>query len=58
MQRIGNVRGRRNAPVVKPKNFKETAARLWRYFGKERKLLGLVFALVLFGSGIGLFAPY
>ena len=58
MQRIGNIRGRSNAPVVKPKNFKETAARLWRYFGKEKAILGLVFVLVLLGSGIGLFAPY
>nr|WP_242850893.1 ABC transporter ATP-binding protein [Clostridium algidicarnis] len=45
-------------PVVKPKNFKETLIRLWEYFGKERKLLIVIFTLVIIGSAFGLLVPY
>nr|WP_253197385.1 ABC transporter ATP-binding protein [Clostridium algidicarnis] len=45
-------------PVVKPKNFKETLIRLWEYFGKERKLLIVIFTLVIISSAFGLLVPY
>ncbi|MEW9094918.1 MAG: ABC transporter ATP-binding protein [Clostridiaceae bacterium] len=50
--------GRGMKPVVKPKNFKETFLRLWTYFGKERKLLLVVFSLIIISSALGLLAPY
>jgi ATP-binding cassette, subfamily B, multidrug efflux pump len=45
-------------PVVKPKDFKGTIKRLWSYFGKERKLLTVVFTIILIDSIIVLFAPF
>ncbi|WP_029452652.1 ABC transporter ATP-binding protein [Clostridium algidicarnis] len=51
-------RNRGMQPVVKPKNFKETLIRLWEYFGKERKLLIVIFTLVIIGSAFGLLVPY
>ncbi len=45
-------------PVVKAKNFKGTVRRLWYYFGKERKLLSLVFLLVVCSAAIALATPY
>ncbi|MBC8061218.1 MAG: ABC transporter ATP-binding protein [Clostridiaceae bacterium] len=57
----GRNRSGRNgarAPVIKPKNLKGTMLRLWKYFGSERKLLIIIFALVIVGSGIGLVVPY
>ncbi|WP_315116439.1 ABC transporter ATP-binding protein [uncultured Clostridium sp.] len=50
--------GRGMKPVVKPKNFKETFLRLWTYFGKERKLLLVVFSLIIISSALGLMVPY
>ncbi len=46
------------SPVVKPKNFKGTLKRLWDYFGKERKMLSLIFFFILVDSGMMLLAPY
>ena len=48
----------RGGQVVKPKNFKETLKRLWQYVGKERRILTLVFVLILIDSAITLSAPY
>nr|WP_246579027.1 ABC transporter ATP-binding protein [Clostridium algidicarnis] len=45
-------------PVVKPKNFKETLIRLWEYFGRERRLLIVIFTLVIISSAFGLLVPY
>nr|WP_245640416.1 ABC transporter ATP-binding protein [Neobacillus massiliamazoniensis] len=45
-------------PVVKPKNLKGTLSRLWDYFGKERKMLSFIFALILVDSAITLLSPY
>jgi ATP-binding cassette subfamily B protein len=45
-------------PVVKPKKFKETLNRLWSYFRTEKKLLFIVFLLILISSGLGLLVPY
>lgn len=45
-------------PVVKAKDFKRTIKRLWHYFGKERKLLAVIFILVICSTAIGLAAPY
>lgn len=33
-------------------------ARLWKYFGKERKLFTVIFLFVLISAGMGLTAPY
>jgi ATP-binding cassette, subfamily B, multidrug efflux pump len=48
----------RGGPVVKPKNFKGTLKRLWHYVGKERKLLSLIFGVIVIDSVLMLFAPY
>ncbi len=45
-------------PTEKPKNFKATMARLWKYFGKERRLFTVIFLLVILSAAIGLVAPY
>lgn len=59
MMEPGNFRRRPGiGPVEKPKNFKETMARLWQYFGSERKLLTVIFILILLSSGFGLMVPY
>lgn len=50
--------GRGMNPVVKPKNFKATIARLWKYFGMERKLLSIIFGFIIVDAIIGLFIPY
>lgn len=53
------IRGQRGMkPVVKPKNFKETAGRLWSYFGKERKFLIMILVLILISALIGLLVPF
>ncbi|MCM3694062.1 ABC transporter ATP-binding protein [Neobacillus niacini] len=49
---------RRGAPIVKPKNFKETIRRLWHYFGNERKMLSIVFLFILFSSALSLLSPF
>ena len=49
---------RRGAPIVKPKNFKETIRRLWQYFGNERKMLSLVFFFIIFSSALSLLTPF
>ncbi|HEY0828810.1 MAG TPA: ABC transporter ATP-binding protein [Bacilli bacterium] len=50
--------GRGGEPAVKPKNFGSTMRRLWHYFGRERKLLSLVFIFVVLNSTIALAGPY
>jgi ATP-binding cassette subfamily B protein len=45
-------------PVVKPRDFKGTLARLWKYFGKERKLFSVITVFVAAHSGIALAVPY
>ncbi|WP_066310360.1 ABC transporter ATP-binding protein [Bacillus sp. FJAT-29814] len=45
-------------PVVKPRNFKATLKRLWEYFGRERKMLTLIFLFILIDSVIVLMNPY
>lgn len=42
----------------KPKNFKATMKRLWQSFGKEKKVLPLVFVIVLIDALLMLSAPY
>lgn len=55
----GNFRGARGMmPVVKPKNFKGTVFRLWKYFGGERKLLTVILIFILVDSALGLAVPY
>ena len=57
--RTGGFGGRRPmGPVVKPKNFKGTLLRLWKYFGGEQKLLFIIFIFIIISSGIGLSVPY
>lgn len=50
------MRGR--GPMPKPKNFRRTMAKLWRYIGKEKKLLTLIFAFLLVDSVVMLAGPY
>ncbi|WP_462410154.1 ABC transporter ATP-binding protein [Neobacillus sp. Marseille-QA0830] len=45
-------------PVVKPKNFKGTLKRLWNYFGKERKMLSIVFVFIVIDAVLVLMNPY
>jgi ATP-binding cassette subfamily B protein len=55
----GGMSGRsRGAPVEKPRNFKETLRRLWSYLGAERKLLSVVFLIILIDSAVMLLGPY
>ncbi|WP_312470616.1 ABC transporter ATP-binding protein [Neobacillus sp.] len=49
---------RLRGPVVKPKSFKGTLKRLWNYFGKERKMLSLIFFFILIDSVLMLLAPF
>lgn len=53
-----NRGGRNRGPVIKPKNFKGTMKRLWQYFGSERKLLIIIFIIVIVDSAIALVVPY
>lgn len=62
---IGRISGRGGfgshrgmAPVIKPKNFKGTLKRLWGYFGREKKLLFIIFTFIIIDALILLFAPY
>jgi ATP-binding cassette, subfamily B, multidrug efflux pump len=55
---VGGAAARFRGQVVKPKDFKGTIKRLWSYFGKERKLLTIVFAFILLDSMIVLSAPF
>ena len=57
--RPGGFGGRKSmGPVVKPKNFKGTVLRLWKYVGGEQKLLFIIFICIIISSGIGLSVPY
>ncbi|MGG1675839.1 ABC transporter ATP-binding protein [Neobacillus sp. NRS-1170] len=49
---------RLRGPVVKPKNFKGTLKRLWDYFGKERKMLTVIFIFILVDAALMLAAPF
>ncbi|MEH7353414.1 ABC transporter ATP-binding protein [Neobacillus drentensis] len=49
---------RLRGPVVKPKNFKGTLKRLWRYFGNERKMLSLIFFFIIIDSLLMLLSPF
>ncbi|MGE5557510.1 MAG: ABC transporter ATP-binding protein [Bacillota bacterium] len=48
----------RGMPVVKPRDFSRTLARLWKYFGAERKFLLCIFILVAASAALGLAGPY
>jgi len=50
--------GRHGMPVPKAKNFKGTLIRLWKYFGREGKVLLALSLLILISSAIGLSIPY
>lgn len=50
--------GAARGPVSKPKNFSGTLKRLWLAFGKEKKLLSIVFAIVFVDALLMLSAPY
>nr|WP_227014070.1 ABC transporter ATP-binding protein [Paenibacillus psychroresistens] len=54
---MGNF-GNRGGVKVKPKNFKGTIGRLWAYFGKERRLLTIIFLLIVVNAIITLSVPY
>ena len=44
--------------VEKPKNFRRTLKRLWRYLGKEKAVLATILAFILASSGLTLLGPY
>ncbi|MCM3146263.1 ABC transporter ATP-binding protein [Brevibacillus sp. MER 51] len=50
--------GAARGPVSKPKNFLGTLKRLWQAFGKEKKLLPIVFGIVFVDALLMLSAPY
>ncbi|MDC0762813.1 ABC transporter ATP-binding protein [Brevibacillus sp. AG] len=50
--------GAARGPVSKPKNFAATLKRLWQAFGKEKKLLPVVFVIVFVDGLLMLSAPY
>ncbi|WP_246132025.1 ABC transporter ATP-binding protein [Paenibacillus hemerocallicola] len=54
----GGFGARGRGPVAKPKNFRKTMGKLWRYLGKERKMLALIFAFLLIDAAIMLTGPY
>lgn len=56
--RFGRGHGPMRGPVEKPKNFQGTIRRLWRYFGRERRMLSLLFSFVVLDSALTLLAPY
>lgn len=53
---FGRQRG--GEPVVKAKNFRGTLTRLWYYFGKEQKSLGIIFSIIVIDSLLTLLVPY
>ncbi|MDF2719461.1 MAG: multidrug transporter ATP-binding protein, partial [Paenibacillus sp.] len=54
----GGFGARGRGPVAKPKNFRKTMGKLWRYLGKERKMLALIFSFLLIDAAIMLTGPY
>lgn len=58
MQRVGTFRRQRGMPPVKPKKFKDTLLRLWKYFGNQKGKLFVVFIFILLNSALGLSVPY
>jgi ATP-binding cassette subfamily B multidrug efflux pump len=56
--RTGGGGAHHRGPVVKPKNFKGTLSRLWDYFGKEKKMLTIIFTFIIIDSALTLLAPY
>lgn len=44
--------------VVKPRDFKGTLGRLWKYFGREQKLLTVIFLFIIIDSALTLSIPY
>lgn len=54
----GRPGSRMGLPIVKAKSFWPSLRRLWSFFSKERRLLFLVFLLVITSAVIGLFVPY
>ncbi|WP_042354470.1 ABC transporter ATP-binding protein [Bacillus rubiinfantis] len=48
----------RRGPVVKPKDFLGTLKRLWGYFGKERRILSLIFSFILLDSVLMMLNPF
>lgn len=53
---FGGHRGMK--PVEKPKNFKSTMLRLWKYFGRERTLFIVIFCFTVADAALGLAVPY
>lgn len=45
-------------PVIKPKAFRATLRRLWGYACQEKRLLSVIFSLILFDSILTLLGPY
>ncbi|MET3289868.1 UNVERIFIED_CONTAM: ATP-binding cassette subfamily B multidrug efflux pump [Brevibacillus sp. OAP136] len=56
--RPGFARAGRGGPVQKPKNLKGTLKRLWLYIGSEKRMLSVIFGVILIDSILTLFGPY
>ncbi len=50
--------GGRGGPVVKPKNFKATLRRIWKFVGTQRRMLAVVFLFILVDALVTLTGPY
>ncbi|SDF20230.1 ABC transporter ATP-binding protein [Sporomusa acidovorans] len=50
--------GRRPRGTAKPKNFTRTMRRLWQYLRQERRMLIVIFFLILADSVLALIGPY
>ena len=54
----GHGHAMRGAPKVRPRNVRQTGAKIWRYFGGERWRLGAVLGLVIIEAAFRMAGPY
>ncbi|WP_127836685.1 ABC transporter ATP-binding protein [Clostridium prolinivorans] len=47
----------RFAPVAKPKDFKKTIKRLWKYFKNEKRMISIIFIFLIISNIIALIVP-
>ncbi|WP_242942241.1 ABC transporter ATP-binding protein [Clostridium sp. USBA 49] len=47
----------RFAPVAKPKDFKKTIKRLWKYFKNEKRMISIIFIFLVISNIIALIVP-
>lgn len=54
---FGRRGGRMMGPVEKPKNFRKTLSRLWKYFGSEQRSLLIIAMFIIIDTIVLLFVP-